>query len=316
MQSSQADASARVPVEEHLARCADCRATLGPATVAMSGSAAVSAVLFPEEIAGVPRGWVYTTGALATSTLALAVAVGYLLAQPGGVAASPAPRVRTHVAAAPPAEPAVAEAPVAATAPAAEPAPAVAPPAPTPPPESSPAPVATKAPPAGTQNSRPHARGAQPSSAPEPASPASAQEPARAAAPPAPAAPEPTPAKPRDEIDKLLVEAAGNVTAPPPVKEEKAPQADDASVLTRQQVMDAMSAIQPQVHECATLTGKTGIVDIKATIVPSGRVRTVRVAGMFAGTPAGDCVSKAVRGAQFPTFVGQPQPVNYPVPLR
>jgi len=315
MRSGEVDSGTRASVEEHLAGCADCKARLAPATVAMPGSAAVNAVLFPEEIAGVPRGWVYTVAALGSATLALSLAVLYLLARPATASdeepGEPRHVARREVPSAP--EPPAAPEPVMAAEPASvapqvvAAAPAV--PAPGEAPRSEPAVAGASA-----AKARPKASGAGDSPAPA-AAPAPAPEPAAPAtvAAPQPAAePEPS-AKPKDEIDALLFEAAGAVTAPPPVKEEKS---DEATGLTRSQVVDVMNSIQDKVHACAAQTGKSGTVQITATIVPSGRVKSVRIAGMFAGTPAGDCVATAVRGAVFPTFVGQPQPVNYPVPLR
>jgi len=329
MKSGELDPETRHSVDQHLAGCSDCRSLLSTATVAQppaGGSEAVAAVLFPEELAGVPRGWVYAVGALASSTVVLAVAVGYLLSRTAPAEATQTPR-SVRVAQIDP-EPARPERPAAA-------AENKAPPAPTPPeesaapepeaaPQAAPEAPTTVAPATPTPSVKPAAKAAKPpartnGTAPEPA--ASASPPKEATPPPAAKPSEPAPAdepppKPKDEIEKLLFEAAGTTGKAPPVKDENPPEATDATGLTRKQVMDVMNSIQGEVHQCSVDTGKKGIVNIRATIVPSGRVRTVRVTGMFAGTPAGDCVAKAVRSAVFPTFVGQPQPVNYPVALR
>jgi hypothetical protein len=326
MRSGEVDSATRTAVEEHLAGCADCKARLAPATLAMPSSAAVQAVLFPEEIAGVPRGWVYTVVSLGSATLALSIAVVYLMAQPATASATgeSARDERRPAREAPVAEALVEREPASA-----EPARielAAAPEAPTPAPASAtaaPAPAPSSAasvePSAARDSSAPKARAkaggetsAPAPAASAPAATAAAPDPPKAAAPEAPAAQ--APPKPKDEIEKLLFEAAGPAVEAPPVKEDKS--GDEATGLTRSQVMDVMNSLQDKVHECAVQTGKSGTVQVTATVVQTGRVKSVRIAGMFAGTPAGDCVATVVRGAVFPTFVGQPQPVNYPVPLR
>ena len=59
-----------------------------------------------------------------------------------------------------------------------------------------------------------------------------------------------------------------------------------------------------------------GTGHVAVTIGKNGRVSSANVAGAFAGTPTGDCVSKAVKGAGFPKFKGSPQSIIYPFMLR
>ena len=88
------------------------------------------------------------------------------------------------------------------------------------------------------------------------------------------------------------------------------------TLLTRQQVGDAMNAVQGQVHACAQRMQKAGTVGVSVIILPTGGLKSVQVSGMFAGTPVGDCVADAVRRVRFPPFAGSAMPVNYPFVLR
>jgi hypothetical protein len=57
--------------------------------------------------------------------------------------------------------------------------------------------------------------------------------------------------------------------------------------------------------------GTQGTAVVKITIAPSGAVSKASVVGAFAGTPEGDCVTRAVQGASFPAWDGGPQSFTY-----
>jgi hypothetical protein len=50
--------------------------------------------------------------------------------------------------------------------------------------------------------------------------------------------------------------------------------------------------------------------------VSSGCVTTANVAPPFAGTPAGSCIARAVRGASVPPFTRPTFSVNFPFVIR
>jgi hypothetical protein len=56
-------------------------------------------------------------------------------------------------------------------------------------------------------------------------------------------------------------------------------------------------------------------VKVKLTIDPSGKVTKASATGDFAGTPTGDCVASAVKGASFPAWDGAPQSTTFVVLL-
>ena len=54
-------------------------------------------------------------------------------------------------------------------------------------------------------------------------------------------------------------------------------------------------------------------VDVKITIVPSGKVTTAAIkGGDYAGTPLDSCLSGAIKGIQFPPFEGEAVSLTYP----
>jgi hypothetical protein len=55
---------------------------------------------------------------------------------------------------------------------------------------------------------------------------------------------------------------------------------------------------------------------VALVIGKSGRVSSANVGGALAGTPTGDCVSRAVKGASFKKFKGSPMSISYPFILR
>lgn len=129
------------------------------------------------------------------------------------------------------------------------------------------------------------------------------------------------PAKPQDELESLLAGAIPAREAAPKAKAEQPASNQNvelATALTKQQIQSAMAKVQTRVHGCAEQNGVIGqgMVEVRFTIAPSGRVTAARPAGKFASTPVGNCVSEIVKSVAFPSFVGDPQPVAYVLPLR
>jgi TonB family protein len=68
--------------------------------------------------------------------------------------------------------------------------------------------------------------------------------------------------------------------------------------LTREQVQSGMNGVSGAVKKCGQ--GQTGTVTVQVMVAPTGRVTSATTTGSFAGTPAGLCAARAVRGARFP----------------
>jgi hypothetical protein len=77
-----------------------------------------------------------------------------------------------------------------------------------------------------------------------------------------------------------------------------------------------MGKIKGRVASCYDQFKVPGMANVSVTIGKTGRVSNASVSGAFAGTPTGECVTKAVRGASFPPFKGAAQTINYPFILR
>jgi hypothetical protein len=81
--------------------------------------------------------------------------------------------------------------------------------------------------------------------------------------------------------------------------------------MTTRDIATAISRIKPTVAACSEQDSAEGLANLRVTIANSGKVSNVQVTGKFAGTPTGDCVVRAVRGAPFPRFKGGPVTLNY-----
>ena len=100
------------------------------------------------------------------------------------------------------------------------------------------------------------------------------------------------------------------------VSEDRAPRrpaVDPARPRTpsRTDVVRAMESVRGAVAACGGGQHGDAIVDL-AVDGATGRVSTARVSGPLAGTPAGSCIARAVRGASFPTFANPRFAVRYP----
>ncbi|HWZ92634.1 MAG TPA: hypothetical protein VNW92_27395, partial [Polyangiaceae bacterium] len=107
--------------------------------------------------------------------------------------------------------------------------------------------------------------------------------------PPPPAAPEvappPDPPKPAEPAPVL----------PPP---------DQRAPLNRGAAVAALSSAASAAMACKRSDGPTGSGTATVTFSPDGPVKSVSVSPPFAGTPVGQCVVNAFRGAHVPPFSG------------
>jgi predicted Zn finger-like uncharacterized protein len=93
-----------------------------------------------------------------------------------------------------------------------------------------------------------------------------------------------------------------------------APAANLPEAPGRNDVLTAMRAVAGAVNECGA--GQSGTATVAVTFASSGRVTTANVAPPYAGTPAGSCIARAVRGATVPAFSRPTFQVNYPFVIR
>jgi hypothetical protein len=112
--------------------------------------------------------------------------------------------------------------------------------------------------------------------------------------------------KPAGE-EPAAAEAAANTES----AAAEAPALPDAP--TREQIMEGFEAVRGDVQTCAA--GGHGLATTNVTIAGAGRVTAVVIEGVFAGTPQGSCMARAVRRAKFPPFAQPTFKVSYPFSL-
>jgi predicted Zn finger-like uncharacterized protein len=129
---------------------------------------------------------------------------------------------------------------------------------------------------------------------------------------PEPAA-EKAPAKPSGPrtIDDLL-DGALSPGSPKPKPKVEAPAANLPDLPSRDDVVSAMSGVKNAVSACAQ--GQTGVAFVNVSVAgATGRVTSAEVSGITG--PAGSCIAKAVRAADFPKFAQKVFKVKYPFKL-
>lgn len=82
---------------------------------------------------------------------------------------------------------------------------------------------------------------------------------------------------------------------------------------TREQVVAGFSQIRGALVGCAA--GKSGVIEIQATILSSGRISTAMIGGDFKGTAEGSCMAQAARMASFGRFSQPMLKVGFPMAL-
>lgn len=156
------------------------------------------------------------------------------------------------------------------------------------------------------------------------------ESPVRRAAPASSAAAETAPAthRPRrggDSLDELLNQAAPSETvasrrARPAASaaSEAAPAGGDdlPEQLGRDEIKRGMAAIQGRALACYQQYHVPGTALVQVVIGKNGRVTSTEVKGVLSGTPTGECVAKAVRGASFGKFKGDSMSITYPFILH
>jgi predicted Zn finger-like uncharacterized protein len=130
---------------------------------------------------------------------------------------------------------------------------------------------------------------------------------------PSPAEKREAPAKPSGpkSIDDLLDGAlSGSAKTKAPAASTPNPNLPDQP--SRDQVISAMNSVKSAVSNCAP--GQGGVATVTVSVAgETGRVTNAQVSGVTG--PAGSCVAKAVRRAQFPKFKNKVFKIQFPFKL-
>lgn len=122
----------------------------------------------------------------------------------------------------------------------------------------------------------------------------------------APAVPSGSPSR---SLDDLLAGATAPSTTTP-----AAPEPSLRRSPTRDEVRAAMAALTPAITACAA--GEHGLASTAITFDgATGRARSALVNGDFAGTAAGSCMARALRGASLEPFAQETFTVQFPFAL-
>lgn len=89
------------------------------------------------------------------------------------------------------------------------------------------------------------------------------------------------------------------------------PVADLPQYPSREQVTAGFESVRAALARCAA--GRSGTVEIKASIASNGRIGHALIGGDFRGSVEGSCMARAVREAQFPAFSEPRLKVSYPI---
>jgi hypothetical protein len=86
--------------------------------------------------------------------------------------------------------------------------------------------------------------------------------------------------------------------------------------LGRSAIVAGMKSVKAAVQGCFDKHRVPGMASVVVTIARSGKVSRAMVRGVFAETPTGSCIQRAVLSARFPPFRGAPVTFDYPFILR
>lgn len=113
-------------------------------------------------------------------------------------------------------------------------------------------------------------------------------------------------AKPdEDSIDAMLARAGGIA------KTDDAASKPEKKGLTADDIKAARASRMSAAQACYGKHGVAGNVAVKLSVDPSGKVKKATASGALAGTPSGDCVVDAAKGASFPAWDGPTQSVTF-----
>ena len=82
--------------------------------------------------------------------------------------------------------------------------------------------------------------------------------------------------------------------------------------LGRGDVSKAMNAVKPKALSCYKAEKFSGVVNVKFSVSPEGKITKAAAKGAHAGSKTGACVVKAVNSAKFPAFAGTVMSFTFP----
>lgn len=113
-------------------------------------------------------------------------------------------------------------------------------------------------------------------------------------------------------VDDILSAVTGGIDKREAVVEDKGP---SKKQLDRGDVAKAMKKISPAAKACYSVEEFSGMVSVKYSVEPNGKVSDVQPTGAHKSSKTGACVAKAVKGASFPAFDGSVTSFTFPVLL-
>ncbi|MEO8905022.1 MAG: serine/threonine-protein kinase [Polyangiaceae bacterium] len=108
----------------------------------------------------------------------------------------------------------------------------------------------------------------------------------------------------KEAKDTNAVAAATPPPDPPPQPPAALPPPGERARLNRGAAMATLSSAASAAMGCKRADGPSGAGSATITFSPDGPVRSVTVSAPFAGTPVGQCIATAFRGARIPPFSG------------
>src|SRR5439155_22510897 len=85
---------------------------------------------------------------------------------------------------------------------------------------------------------------------------------------------------------------------------------------SREAITTAMGKIKGRVQACYDKFQQSGVATVGVSILKTGKVQSAAISGKFAGSDTGNCVSAAVKAANFPRFKGPTLQIDYPFLLQ
>ncbi len=116
--------------------------------------------------------------------------------------------------------------------------------------------------------------------------------------------------------EPTAAEEAPSAAEPSPAADTSAPAPEEEALPetpTREQIMASFEKVRDDLVTCAD--GGHGLLTTGVTISGAGRVTYATVDGVFAGTPQGSCMARALRKASFPRFSSPNLKISFPFSL-
>lgn len=113
-------------------------------------------------------------------------------------------------------------------------------------------------------------------------------------------------------VDDILSTVTGGIDKKETAVEDKGP---TKKGLERGDIAKAMKKISPAAKACYAVEEFSGMVSVKYSVDPDGKVSGVEATGAHKSSKTGACVANAVKGASFPAFDGPVASFSFPILL-